>query len=104
MSDLISRSALINALKIDRACIYSHVFSHVDCDAEEELMIDLVQIINNQPTIEVRPVVHSEWKYYRKKCIAVCKNCSFERNLNENFGMAIACPNCGADMRKGGAE
>lgn len=60
--------------------------------------------IIEQPIIEAVPVVHSEWKYYRKKCIAVCKNCSFERNLNENFGMAIACPNCGADMRKGGVE
>jgi hypothetical protein len=68
-------------------------------DSLEDLWCELVR---RQPTIEVVPVVHGEWKYYRKKCIAVCKNCSFERNLNENFGMAIVCPNCGADMRKGG--
>ena len=42
-----------------------------------------------------------EWKYYRKKGIAVCTSCSFERKVDDNFGRAVACPNCGADMRKG---
>jgi hypothetical protein len=102
MSDLISRSALINALKIDRACIYSHVFSHVDCDAEEELMIDLVQIINNQPTIEAAPVVHGEWIEVGVTCgitILKCSNCGKEHpRLHENF-----CRDCGAKM-EGGAE
>lgn len=36
------------------------------------------------------------WKYYYKKGIAVCTNCSFERDVNMNFGHAVACPNCGA--------
>ena len=40
------------------------------------------------------------WKYYHKQGIAVCTNCSFERNVDDNFGRAIACPNCGADMRE----
>ena len=42
-----------------------------------------------------------EWKYYRKQGIAVCTSCSFERKVDDNFGMAVACPICGADMRKG---
>lgn len=103
MSDLISRSALIDALKIDRACICSHVFCHVDCDAEEELMVDLVQMINNQPTIEAVPVVHAEWIEIGVTCgipILKCSNCGNEHlKLHENF-----CGYCGADMRKGGAE
>lgn len=39
------------------------------------------------------------WKYFHKQNIAVCTNCSFERDLDANFGRAISCPNCGADMR-----
>ena len=38
------------------------------------------------------------WKYYHKQNKAVCTNCSFERDLDANFGKAITCPNCGAYM------
>ena len=38
------------------------------------------------------------WKYYHKQNKAVCTSCSFERDLDDNFGKAIACPNCGAKM------
>ena len=40
------------------------------------------------------------WKYYHKQNKAVCTSCSFERDLDANFGKAIACPNCGAYMPK----
>lgn len=49
-------------------------------------------------TEDVEPVIHSKWKYYKKRNRAVCMNCSFERNLDDNFGRAICCPNCGAKM------
>lgn len=42
------------------------------------------------------------WKYYHKQNKAVCTSCSFERDLDANFGKAIACPNCGARMDGGG--
>ena len=45
-------------------------------------------------------VVHAGWKYYHKQNIAVCTNCSFERDLNADFGKAVCCPNCGAMMDK----
>ena len=38
------------------------------------------------------------WKYYHKQNKAVCTICSFERDLDANFGKAIACPNCGSYM------
>ena len=38
------------------------------------------------------------WKYYHKQNKAVCTSCNFERDLDANFGKAIACPNCGAKM------
>lgn len=43
-------------------------------------------------------VVHGRWKYYHKQNKAVCTNCSFERDLDANFGKAVSCPNCGAKM------
>lgn len=39
-----------------------------------------------------------DWKYYHKQNKAVCTSCNFERDLDANFGKAIACPNCGAKM------
>lgn len=33
-----------------------------------------------------------------KQNIAVCTECSFERNLDDNFGRAVSCPNCGCKM------
>lgn len=55
------------------------------------------------PTLDCAPVVHGEWKYYHKLNKAVCLSCSFERDLDADFGKAICCPNCGAKM-DGGKE
>lgn len=83
----------------------------IDADAFEKFikqncadsLVDLwCELVRRQPTIDAVPVVKAEWKYYKKQGIAVCTNCSFERNLDDNFGKAVSCPNCGADMRKGG--
>lgn len=51
-------------------------------------------LINNGVTVQER----GSWKYYHKQNKAVCTNCSFERDLDANFGKAITCPNCGAYM------
>lgn len=47
-------------------------------------------------TEDAAPVVHGWWKYGTRA--AVCSECGFERHLDDNFGAAIACPNCGARM------
>ena len=60
--------------------------------------------LKNAPTVDAVEVVHGRWKYYHKQNIAVCTSCSFERDLSANFGKAISCPNCGADMRDGGND
>ena len=59
---------------------------------------ELKRYIKRQPAADVVEVVHSRWKCFRKQGIAVCLNCSFERKLDDNFGRAISCPNCGAKM------
>ncbi len=64
---------------------------------------DVQWIVGTQPTVDAVEVVYSRWKYYRKQNTAVCMNCSFERDLDTNFGRAISCPNCGA-MMNGGAD
>ncbi len=58
-------------------------------------------IVEKLPTIDAAPVVHGRWKYYHKQNMAVCTNCSFERDLDANFGKAVSCPNCGAKMDGG---
>ena len=58
----------------------------------------LISIVNEAPTADVAPVVHGRWKYFYKQGKAVCTNCSFERGVDDNFGRAVACPNCGARM------
>lgn len=60
--------------------------------------IETANLALGQPIVDDVEVVHGRWKYYHKKNIAVCTNCSFERNLDENFGKAVSCPNCGAKM------
>ena len=60
--------------------------------------------INRIKPVDAVEVVHARWKYYHKKNIAVCTNCSFERNLDADFGKAVSCPNCGALMDGGNED
>lgn len=105
MSDLISKSALIEALRKDKESVYSHVFCHTECQFEDDLADDLEQMINNQPTIEAVQVVHGEWilRHIGAGHMWECSVCHKRPDIyvknDTNF-----CPNCGADMRKGGAE
>lgn len=54
--------------------------------------------VERAPAADVAPVIFARWKYYHKQNIAVCTHCSFERDLDVDFGRAVACPNCGARM------
>ena len=55
-------------------------------------------LLLRQPAADVATVVHGRWRYFHKQNIAVCTECSFERDLDTNFGRAVNCPNCGAKM------
>ena len=80
------------------------------CDAMES--DGCVGHCNHSPCFEVERVVNAliangvtvhecgNWKYYHKQNKAVCTSCSFERDLDANFGKDIACPNCGSYMPK----
>ena len=98
MSAYIEREALKNKL---RAYNCTSTSDNVDYNRglNDALHYVVPMIIASQPTEDVAPVVRSKWKYYHKQGKAVCMNCSFERGVDDNFGRAVACPNCGADMR-----
>ena len=54
--------------------------------------------VDKIPAADVVEMRHAKWKYFHKQNKAVCTNCSFERDLDADFGRAIVCPNCGAPM------
>ena len=80
MDDLISRKALLAAY--DRVHIGEPGMAR--------------KLMEDAPTVDAVEVVHGRWKYGTRS--AVCSECGFERHLDDNFGAAIACPNCGAKM------
>lgn len=63
---------------------------------------DVLEIIDNFPTIEAVPVIHGEWvKTSEYMPIYGCSICK-ERNLFKNGDNVFSnfCPNCGAKMTK----
>lgn len=97
MAEYIEREVVIRELRD----VYEREFPTADGAFDLFANRIVPRVIKNIPTAEVEPVRHGRWKYYRKQGIAVCTECSFERNLDENFGRAMACPNCGARMDGG---
>lgn len=84
----------------------------IDADAFEKFirkncadsLVDLwCELVRRQPTIEAVPAVHGEWIYenYTWHC-GVCGFHPFKGYIPKEPGFNF-CPNCGADMRKGGA-
>ena len=85
--ELLKTNACQSPFICDQACKY---YGHGDCFPDR--FAD--HLIANGVTVQEC----SNWKYYHKQNKAVCTSCSFERDLDDNFGKAIACPNCGAKM------
>lgn len=95
MAEYIERAALMRRIK-EIYCVGCNNYHGVRCRV---CWVDhTLDYIDSEPAADVAPVWHGRWKYYRKQNIAVCKNCGFERDLDENFGRAVSCPNCGAKM------
>ena len=85
MSDLISRSALIEKLKLhchdyDQRNTAGHIANAI--------FQECMMIAYTQPIIEATTIAHSEWKN------GCCTNCGQVDFSKPNF-----CSNCGADMR-----
>ena len=88
---------------IEREALYEKAYWHGELPdvgnpyAEGVEAVDISDV-DAIPAADVAPVVHGRWEYYHKQNKAVCTNCSFERDLDVNFGKAVSCPDCGAKM------
>lgn len=94
MSDLISRSALIEDLRrIDTECIF---------DDREDILEKALATVDIQPTIEAKPVVRGKWIVKEDEaCFATwdyCSVCGFSIGFAGSSLYANFCPNCGARM------
>lgn len=69
-----------------------------EIEIAQTAFVDAIGVIQRLPAADVEPVVHGRWKFFNRQNKAVCTNCSYERDLDWNFGRACACPNCGATM------
>lgn len=101
MAEYISREATIKRIK-EVYCVGCNSYHGVRCRACGTG--DAIDIIDDFPAADVAPVVHGRWRYFHKQNIAVCTECSFERDLDTNFGRAVNCPNCGAKMDGGDSD
>ena len=98
MSDLIIRELLVKEIvnRPTEQSGYNPVYLN-GCATRQNEIID---IINDMPTVEAVPVVHGEWvneyiNRYGHPCHC-CSVCGFHAShQDKNF-----CPECGADMRK----
>ena len=101
MSNLISKKSLIEALRKD---IQEYKYTDGQSIPFKTGMIyrqiEVIKIIEEQPTVEDVPVVHGEWvneyiNRYGHPCHC-CSVCGFHAShQDKNF-----CPECGADMRE----
>ena len=98
----IDADALKRHMGIEDAVKYGNETEEQQHNSYATLMnYEISDFIDDMPTSDYAPVVHGEWKYYHKQNRAVCMACSFERDLDADFGRAISCPNCGARMDGG---
>lgn len=93
MAEYIERASLVGAL------INSNAQAMIRAMTGEEAYSYFLRLVNTAPTADVAPVRRGYWRYGVRG--AVCSVCGFERHLDDDFGNAIACPNCGAKMHGG---
>lgn len=75
--------------------------------AMEDMLQFFIELIDKQPTIEPevrrgRWIVHTTWNGMFGLIHSECSECKFDRN--GDLSSWKLCPNCGADMREGGAD
>lgn len=91
---------LIDADKADVNFINTYYSDHCRTD-------DVQEWLEEQPTIDAKPVKHGEWKHtdYAKHWRGKdeCGVCGFHEDDRRNMSWANYCPNCGAKM-DGGKE
>ena len=91
-NDLISRSALITAIKTNSPTFYDG----------QDIADWQAKCINEAPAVDAEPVRHSYWDDSSDGITPYCSVCGMSYNcLNRTPGY---CPNCGAKMDGGTKE
>lgn len=101
MSDLISRSRLIEEMKNDLALKYTGDVTVNFINGMIARQNEIIDIINDMPTVEAVPVVHGEWIHVPSSDMATGKayECSNCKKMRYGSFMPPFCQMCGADMR-----
>lgn len=98
MSRLVDADAITSSNELATKIVSHNLTPYIKVD-------DLIDFIDRLPTIESVEVVHGKW--IKDGDFLICLNCEAEINIKNSLGIENHknfCPNCGADMRKGGAE
>jgi len=108
MSDLISRSALIEELWEERSGVIANRGCYSDAEEVADSICSIISIVDDQPTIEAAPVVHGEWVVKEDEHGFAkweeCSVCGLKLKV-VGYGREMKfCYECGADMRKGSAK
>lgn len=98
MKEYIEKETVLNLLEKINPVDFGSMFDYKAHGAVSECLRNIYYEIEDIPAIDATEVKHAKWKYFHKQNKAVCTNCSFERDLDINFGRAVTCPNCGAQM------
>lgn len=107
------KEKLLNALRkitddMADAVEYGDDEIYFACKNQQSAYATSITLLDHAPTIEAVPVVHGEWENVgdnEEDLCFRCTNCNTEFSCEINMRQfAKHCPNCGADMRKGGAE
>ena len=59
---------------------------------------DLIDAINNAPTVDAAPVRHGKWEKYPDHAHFRCSECRLEFYVDRMPRVRNYCPNCGAKM------
>lgn len=101
MGECIEREAAIKRIK-EVYCAGCNSYNGVRCRACG--IGDAIDMIEDAPTVDAVPVVHSHWEHKITddgENIGICHNCKYP--VSWFWEQAKYCPNCGAKM-DGGAD
>ena len=98
MSDLISRSALLDDMEKELVkAVNDEDMTEDECKVLMTSALALREFVNRQPTVEAVPVMHAEWVPQNEaRTFFMCSKCG-----SKNYGgHEKFCPNCGCYMER----
>lgn len=97
MSDLISRSAMLEAVD-ERERIARKFVPDLEDDELRPTLKSIREFIANRPAVDAEPVRHGKWINAGHDAFTQYRRCSSCARLLANAPAYDYCPNCGAKM------